>query len=124
MALIRCRRSRRLRPNSLTGSVGRLIDPDYRNPVTEEFNLGYTWALNQQTAVEVEYTHVLGLHTNKTINIDQKIPIDGACSLVRSIRRLPLQLRIFLTGYRSSVRNEESIGREHYDGFNFSFRNA
>jgi outer membrane receptor protein involved in Fe transport len=26
------------------GAVGRLIDPDYRNPVTEEFNLGYSWS--------------------------------------------------------------------------------
>ena len=60
-----------------SGSVGRLIDPDYRNPVTEEFNLGYTWSPNPQTALQVEYTHVLGLHTNKTMNIDQKIPING-----------------------------------------------
>ena len=42
--------------------------------MTQEFNLGYTWALNQNTAFEAEYTHVLGLHGNKTINIDQKIP--------------------------------------------------
>jgi hypothetical protein len=60
-----------------SGSVGRLIDPNYRNPVTEEFNAGYTWALSQGTALEVEYAHVLGLHVNRTINIDQKIPISG-----------------------------------------------
>ncbi len=29
-----------------SGSVGRLIDPNYRNPVTEEFNVGYSWAPN------------------------------------------------------------------------------
>ena len=31
-------------PSWHPGSVGRLMDPHYRNPVTQEFNLGYTWA--------------------------------------------------------------------------------
>ncbi len=62
------------------GSVGRLMDPNYRNPVTEEFNAGYTWAVNNSDrGFEVEYTHVLGLHENKTMNIDQKRPVDGVC---------------------------------------------
>jgi hypothetical protein len=102
-----------------SGSVGRLIDPNYRNPVTEEVNAGYTWAVNQGTAVEVEYTHVLGLHGNRTINIDQKVPVNGV--LTRPLDAAfaassPAQPEL------ASVRNEESIGREHYDGFNFSFR--
>jgi outer membrane receptor protein involved in Fe transport len=101
------------------GSVGRLIDPKYRNPVTEEFNAGYTWAVNQNTAVEAEYTHVLGLHENKTMNIDQEIPIDGA--LARPLDAAfaasdPAQPEL------ASVRDEQSIGRSHYDGFNFSLR--
>jgi len=29
-------------------------DPQYRNPVTEEFNLGYQWALTNNSVVEVE----------------------------------------------------------------------
>src|SRR6266852_4865352 len=36
------------------GSIGRLMDPNYRNPVTEEFNGGYSWALNSNTAFEAE----------------------------------------------------------------------
>jgi len=100
------------------GSVGRLMDPHYRNPVTEEFNVGYTWAVNQNTAIEAEYTHVLGLHGNKTMNIDQKIPINGAIvrPLDASFAANPSIPEL------ASVRNEESIGREHYDGINFSFR--
>ncbi|MDE3199320.1 MAG: TonB-dependent receptor [Acidobacteriota bacterium] len=100
------------------GSVGRLMDPKYRNPVAEEFNLGYTWAVDTKSAIEVEYTHVLSLHTNRTINIDQKIPINGV--LTR-----PLDPYFAASPYNdqsfASVRNEESIGREHYDGFNFSY---
>jgi hypothetical protein len=113
-------------------SIGRLMDPKYRNPVTEEFNLGYTWALTSNSAIEAEYIHVLGLHTNKTINIDQKIPItttttddDGNEVTVTELTR-PLHSAFVanaaLTNQEfASVRNEESIGRDHYDGFNFSY---
>ncbi|UWZ84814.1 TonB-dependent receptor [Occallatibacter riparius] len=104
-------------------SVGRLMDPHYRNPVTQEFNFGYTWAINPRTAVEAEYVHVLGLHTNKTMNMDQKIPtgtaagdcctrpLDPAYEASSIPERVP-----------ASVRVDSAIGREHYDGINFSFR--
>jgi len=99
-------------------SVGRLMDPDYRNPVTEEFNAGYSWAINANSAFEVEYTHVLGLHGNKTINIDQKVPVGGVCCT------RPLSAAFGAAGQPvlASVRNEESINRSHYDGVNFTFR--
>jgi len=101
-----------------SGSVGRLMDPDYRNPVTEEFNLGYSWALNQNSVFETEYTHVLGIHENKTINIDQRVPVGGVCCTA------PLNGLKAPNGNAqfASVRNEESIGRSHYDGVNFSYR--
>jgi hypothetical protein len=95
------------------------MDPNYRNPVTEEFNLGYSWALNQNSVIEAEYTHVLSLHENKTINIDQRVPVGGVCctapldGLVEPVSGKP---------QFASVRNEESIGRSHYDGMNLSFR--
>lgn len=100
------------------GSIGRLMDPNYRNPVTEEFNGGYSWALNPNTAIEVEYTHVLGLHENKTINIDQRVPVGGVCCT------RPLSAAFTAAGQPvlGSVRVDESINRSHYDGTNFTFR--
>jgi outer membrane receptor protein involved in Fe transport len=103
------------------GSIGRLIDPNYRNPVTEEFNFGYSWALNPNSVIEAEYTHVLGLHENKTINIDQRVPVGGVCCTA------PLNGLVFPgsnppAAQFASVRNDESIGRSQYDGGNFSFR--
>src|SRR5260370_21803601 len=62
------------------GSGGRLMDPNYRNPVTEEVNGGDSCALNSNTAFAAEYTHVFGLHENKTININKRVPAYGACS--------------------------------------------
>jgi outer membrane receptor protein involved in Fe transport len=100
-------------------SVGRLMDPHYRNPVDQEFNLGYTWAVNPNSAFEVEYTHVLGLHGNKTMNRDQKIPINGVLTrpLDPAYAASSIPDRV-----PASVRVDSSIGREHYDGFNFSFK--
>jgi outer membrane receptor protein involved in Fe transport len=100
------------------GSIGRLMDPNYRNPVAEEFNGGYSWALNSNTAIEVEYTHVLGLHENKTINIDQRVPANGACCT----RPLDGAFTAASQPLLGSVRNDESINRSHYDGTNFTFR--
>jgi hypothetical protein len=107
------------------GSTGRLMDPNYRNPVTEEFNLGYSWAITPNSVFEAEYTHVLSLHENKTMNIDQKVPVAGVCCT--------RPLDPYFTAYNAanptsplsqlgSVRDEQSIGRSHYDGYNFSYR--
>jgi len=107
------------------GSIGRLMAPNYRNPVTEEFNAGYSWALNANTALEVEYTHVLGLHGNKTINIDQKVP-DTTQPINSQCCYRPLDPAFAASNpplpRLGSVRVDESINREHYDGVNFSFR--
>jgi outer membrane receptor protein involved in Fe transport len=100
-------------------SVGRLIDPNYRNPVSEEFNLGYSWALSNSSVFEAEYTHVLGLHENKTVNIDQKVP-NGVDASGNVILTRPLDSTI--GSQFASVRVEEAINRSRYDGVNFSFR--
>jgi len=104
--------------NLAPGSVGRLMDPQYRNPITEEFNVGYTWAITNNSAFEVEYTHVLGLHENKTMNIDQKVPVAGVCC----VAPLTVPLAEAKLTPLASVRNEEAIGRSHYDGINFVYR--
>jgi hypothetical protein len=100
------------------GSIGRLMDPNYRNPETLEFNGGYSWSINPNTVVEAEYTHVLGLHENKTINIDQKVPVGGVCCT----RPLDAAFAASTRPELASVRDEQSIGRSHYDGWNVSFR--
>jgi outer membrane receptor protein involved in Fe transport len=102
------------------GSTGRLMDPNYRDPVTEEFNVGYTMQLSQSTAFEAEYTHVLSLHENKTINIDQRRPntIAGTCCTAP----LDASFAAAKQPRLGSVRNEEAIGRSHYDGINFVVR--
>ena len=112
------------------GSIGRLMDPNYRTPVTEEFNGGYTWAINSKSVFEAEYVHVLGLHENKTINVDPNIPVDP--NNITTLSRTgapggffrPLDAAFIAAGVPvlGSLRNEASIGRSRYDGLNISYR--
>ena len=123
-----------------SGATGRLMDPNYRNPVTQEWNAGYAWSLTSKSVFEAEYVHVLGLHENKTINLDPKIPIDPTNITTRSVTEdaagapvcsaascgfyRPLDAAFTAAGVPvlGSVRNEESIGRSRYDGLNISYR--
>jgi hypothetical protein len=123
------------------GATGRIMDPNYRNPVTEEWNGGYTWSITSKTVIEAEYVHVLSLHENKTINLDPRIPINPANITTRSVTEdpkskapvcsasscgffLPLDAAFKAAGVPilGSVRSEESIGRSRYDGMNISYR--
>ncbi len=100
------------------GSTGRLVDPNYQNPVAEEFNLGYSWGVTSNSVFETEFTHVQNLHENRTINIDQKVPVGGVCCY------RPLDDAFDAAGQPllGSVRDEQSIGRSRYDGINFGYR--
>ena len=90
--------------------------------MSEEFNVGYTLALNSNTVFEVEYTHVLGLHENKTINIDRSAC--GTDSSGNVILTRPLSAAFAAAGQPVlfSVRDDASVNRNRYDGVNFSFR--
>jgi hypothetical protein len=126
---------------SVPGATGRIMDPNYRNPVTEEWNGGYTWSLTSKSVIEAEYVHVLSLHENKTINVDPRIPINPANITTRSVTEnattgvpvcsttscgffRPLDAAFLAAGVPllGSVRNDESIGRSRYDGMNISYR--
>jgi len=126
---------------AVPGATGRIMDPNYRNPVTEEWNGGYTWSITSKSVIEAEYVHVLSLHENKTINLDPRIPIDPANITTRSKTEdpntlapvcsasscgffQPLDAAFASAGVPvlGSVRNEESIGRSRYDGMNISYR--
>jgi hypothetical protein len=114
----------------LPGSIGRLMDPNYRNPVTEEWNGGYSWSLSSKSVFEAEYVHVLSLHENKTINVDPNIPVTPNNITTTSRTGVaggffrPLDAAFKLAGVPvlGSVRDDASIGRSRYDGMNISYR--
>jgi len=112
------------------GSIGRIMDPNYRNPVTEEWNGGYTWSITSKTVIETEYVHVLSLHENKTVNLDPRIPVtpNNITTLTRNGQPggffRPLDAAFTSAGVPvlGSVRDEKSIGRSRYDAMNISYR--
>jgi Carboxypeptidase regulatory-like domain/TonB dependent receptor len=112
------------------GATGRIMDPNYRNPVTEEWNGGYTWSVSSKSVVEVEYVHVLSLHENKTINLDPNTPVDPNNITTTSRTGLPggffrpLDAAFKAAGVPvlGSVRDETSSGRSRYDAMNVSYR--
>jgi outer membrane receptor protein involved in Fe transport len=103
-------------------STGRTMDPSYRNPYSEEFNVGYQWAINESTVFEAEYTHTLELHSNVDVNINPTDPTTG-------VRPFDTALTAYSanscpTGYcvLGRIMDNRSIGRSRYDGMNLSFR--
>ncbi len=95
------------------GAVGRLIDPAYRNPYSEQFNGGYTWAISSDSAIEVEYVHVLGLHESK-----RQIPNPR----INGVRNTDAALKAAGLPVIGRVVDESAIGRSRYDGLNISYR--
>jgi hypothetical protein len=112
------------------GATGRLMDPNYRNPVAEEWNGGYAWSINSKAVIEAEYVHVLSLHENMTINVDPNIPVTPGNITTLSRTGLPggffrpLNAAFAAAGVPilASVRDEVSGGRSRYDAMNISYR--
>ncbi|HEU0176062.1 MAG TPA: carboxypeptidase regulatory-like domain-containing protein [Blastocatellia bacterium] len=105
------------------GNVGRLIDPNYRNPYTQQFNVGYSYELTPTSAIEVEYTHVLGLRESKTININpQRVALLPPGSTDTPPRELDAAFVAAGLPKLGRIDVESSVGRARYDGLNLSYR--
>src|SRR5437667_843036 len=111
----------------VAGATGRLMDPNYRNPVSQQFNFGYQWAATKNSVVEVEYVHTLGLHENKTVNINPTIAVlgtDASGNPIIASKPRPLSAAFAAAGVPvlGRVMDEQSVNRSRYDGLNFSYR--
>jgi hypothetical protein len=106
------------------GSTGFYIDPNYRNPVTEEFNLGWAHSINDSSSLEVDYVHVLSLHENKTRLINPHLPLvtNGVVDYTQSYRPLTAAFTAANVPVLGSVRDESSIGRSRYDGLSVAYK--
>lgn len=103
-------------PNLTPGSVGRLVDPDFKNPYNQQMNIGYAWQLSANNVVEVEYIHVLGLREAKRQIINYTRPELGNSrefNAAFAAAGLPALNQIVV---------ESSIGRSRYDAMDVSYR--
>jgi hypothetical protein len=96
-----------------TGATGQMMDPNYRNPYSEQANGGYSWQVTSDSVIEVEYVHELGLHESKTIVINPTI--NGVRNTTAAFQALGLPVL-------GGIRDYMSIGRSRYDAMNVSYR--
>ena len=104
-------------------SVGRIMDPDYRNPYTQQWNIGYSHQLNSYSVLEFDYVHVLGLHESKTVNINptRTFLLDANGNEITS-RPLTAAFQAAGVPVLNRIDDEQSVGRARYDGLNISYR--
>ncbi|PWT81083.1 MAG: hypothetical protein C5B44_04345 [Acidobacteria bacterium] len=101
------------------GSTGRIMDPDYRNPYTQQWNLGYSFQLNSYSVLEFDFTHVLALHESKTVNINPQLRLVANESSARPLSAAFAAAGVPVLG---RVDLETSTGRSRYDGLNVTYR--
>ena len=103
--------------NLAPGSVGRLMDPNFRNPYTQQINFGVQYAVTNNSVFEVEYVQARGLHEDKTVNLNPtQYFLPGSprpFTAAFTAAKVPVLGRIGL---------EAPIGRSYYDALNLSYR--
>jgi hypothetical protein len=102
--------------NLAPGSTGRLMDPGYRNPYTQQVNFGFQYAVSNHGVVEIEYVQARGIHEDKTVNINPTEYFNGG---VRPFAAAFAAAGVPVLG-RFGV--EKSMGRSYYDGLDVSYR--
>jgi len=58
--------------NPLPNTRGRMLDPDFESPYSEQWNLGYAQELGSNMALEFDYVHILGLHEFSSLDINPR----------------------------------------------------
>src|SRR5204863_2918663 len=104
-------------------STGRIMDPSYRNPYTQQWNIGYAHQLNSYSVLEVDFVHVLALRESKTLNVNpiRRLFLDSSGNEITS---RPLTAAFAAAGVPvlGRIDDEASVGRSRYDGMNISYR--
>ncbi len=104
-------------------STGRIMDPTYRNPYTQQWNIGYAHQLNSYSVLEVDFVHVLALRESKTLNVNpiRRFILDASGNEITS---RPLTAAFAAAGVPvlGRIDDEASVGRSRYDGLNISYR--
>lgn len=60
--------------NSLLSQTrGRMLDPDFESPYTQQWNIGFAQEIGKDMALEFDYVHILGLHEFTGLDINPRI---------------------------------------------------
>jgi Carboxypeptidase regulatory-like domain/TonB dependent receptor-like, beta-barrel len=119
--------------NPLPGSRGRMLDPDFEAPYTQQWNIGYAQELGSNMALEFDYVHILGLHEFTSLDINPRIG-----PLINAQRSSPNPPRILAPQFAAHATEliqafgtaspfaritvAQSDGRSRFDAFTASFK--
>ncbi|MEN3333919.1 MAG: hypothetical protein V7641_3284 [Blastocatellia bacterium] len=118
--------------NPLSGTRGRLLDPDFVSPYTQQFNVAYAQQIGKDAALEFDYVHILGLHEFTQLDANPRIG-----PLINAQRTDPSPPRLLSAAFAAhaaeltaafgtptpfaGIRVAQSDGRSRYDAFTVSF---
>ncbi|HEX6732602.1 MAG TPA: TonB-dependent receptor, partial [Pyrinomonadaceae bacterium] len=121
--------------NPLPGSRGRMLDPDFESPYTQQWNIGYAQELGSNMAIEFDYVHILGLHEFTSLDINPRTgPLlnatrnDPAGNFPRVLapqfaaHAAELTAAFGTASPFARITVAQSDGRSRYDAFTASFR--
>jgi hypothetical protein len=62
---------------------GAVFDPNYKDAYSEQFNAGYSRALNTRMIASIDYVHLLGLHYGRDLDINPicTVNFQGPCGI-------------------------------------------
>jgi hypothetical protein len=119
--------------NPLPLTRGRMLDPDFESPYTQQWNLGYAQELGKNMALEFDYVHILGLHEFTGFDINPRIG-----PLINAQRNSPTPGRILTSQFNAHAAEliaafgisnpfgritvAQSDGRSRYDAFTIAFK--
>jgi len=119
------------RPLPLTR--GRMLDPDFESPYTQQWNLGFAQEIGKNMALEFDYVHILGLHEFSGFDINPRIG-----PLINAQRNSPTPGRILTSQFNAHASEliaafgipnpfgritvAQSDSRSRYDAFTVAFK--
>jgi hypothetical protein len=97
------------------GATGQIMDPRYRNPYSEQWNLGYAFQLNSNSVIEVSFVHELGLHESGEFNINP---------LINGVRPLAAAFAAAGVPVLGAIQDNVAAFRSNYNALIVSYRRS
>jgi len=102
------------------GAAGRLINPGFESPMSQQFNIGFSQELMRDFVAEVDYTHILNLHENRSLQVNpQRVLADGTNPRVLASAFTAAGMP---ANRLQSISAAASVNRSRYDGLNIGLR--
>lgn len=95
------------------GATGQIMDPGYRNPYSEQWNISYDYLPTPTQMIEVGYVHELGLHEAGRLNINP---------LINGVRPLSAAFAAAGVPVLGVIDDNASIFRSNYNALNVTYR--